>query len=89
MLSSYPKHVIDQRIAFALDHDIETACWAELVCWAYGLSEFQECFEQRCPPGDPEGCYCGKCVVIYPGGTNSGKSVTKNRDSGMVFGKMG
>ena len=62
MLKNYPEPAVEKRINFAIQHDIDIACWAELVTWAYGFTDFEDCFWQRCK--DTEYPYCGKCQSI-------------------------
>ena len=48
-----------RRMDFAVELDNEpTVCWAELVMWVFGYTEFESCFYQGCEPGKT---FCGKC----------------------------
>ena len=54
---------IDRRFKFAeqVDNQSPDVCWAQLCGWAWGWSEFEDCFHQTCKEMDEGRNYCGKC----------------------------
>lgn len=68
MLNAYPEPARDRRYEFAEKHNIESACWPDLISWTYGGYDFSDCFYgQLCRPGFADFAYCGKCQHYFEG----------------------
>lgn len=58
---------MNRRLTFAgeIEKKIKSACWAQLVGWAHGTTEFEACFSQICRPDSAPYAYCGKCDEYF------------------------
>jgi hypothetical protein len=56
-----------RRFEFADLCNIEDMCWADLVMWALGYTDFEDCYGQFCRPPKAPYAYCGKCDKYFEG----------------------
>jgi len=58
---------LQKRLEFADQCNIDIACWSQLVSWAFGHTDFEDCFNQGCRPEFAPYAYCGKCDKYFDG----------------------